>query len=564
MKNHIANIKNLPASIADVLQDIKLLPEIKKRTDIGFVIEAIHEYTDESGNNVFYRVRLKHPDSLEKWIRPLHYKDNKWIFQEPMISGLKPLYKLQNIVEKPDARVWICEGEWATDHLNRFFEEQNLRNTNIATTSGGAGTANQADWSPIIGHEIVIWPDNDPAGAKYSDAVATKLKDMNCDYKMVDIARLNLPSKGDVVDWLEINKQANFNDIDDLPFEDDSEEQPKSLSKFMLPAKKLMKLILPELEYVVYPFISTQSLSMVYAKRGIGKTWFSMQLAVSVALGKPFFAWEVPCQRRVLYIDGEMPLGTLQYRLNLLLSNEIPEYLNILSSEILWREGHSLNLNNPEDLEAIDTFLSELELVNERPELIIIDNLSSMSAGVDENGNSEMENLLRWLLKLRSQGYAVMLVHHAGKNGDQRGGSRREDFLDTSIKLNEVKDSFAEVNSGGANFIIEFLKIRGIRPNPYRLQVGLDTDDKGNAKWRSEGAEIHPAYFDSLKVIRDCAPSSQADIAKTLCISASAVSQQLKVAREKGYLEKKSLTLTKKGKAELNKYFTDTAELGLM
>ena len=31
-----------------------------------------------------------------------------------------------------------------------------------------------------------------------------------------------------------------------------------------------------------------------------------------------------------------------------------------------------------------------------------------------------------------------MFVHHAGKSGDQRGTSRREDLLDYSIRLAEV------------------------------------------------------------------------------------------------------------------------------
>jgi len=34
-----------------------------------------------------------------------------------------------------------------------------------------------------------------------------------------------------------------------------------------------------------------------------------------------------------------------------------------------------------------------------------------------------------WLLVLRRRGISVMVIHHAGKSGLQRGTSRREDVL---------------------------------------------------------------------------------------------------------------------------------------
>ena len=36
--------------------------------------------------------------------------------------------------------------------------------------------------------------------------------------------------------------------------------------------------------------------------------------------------------------------------------------------------------------------------------------------------------------------FSVLIVHHAGKGGQQRGTSRREDVLDTSISLRHPED----------------------------------------------------------------------------------------------------------------------------
>jgi predicted DNA-binding protein (UPF0251 family) len=251
-----------------------------------------------------------------------------------------------------------------------------------------------------------------------------------------------------------------------------------------------------------------------------------------------------------------MPLSLLQYRIKQLCLDKFTELLSILPSEYLWQNGQSLNLNDEADLDRIDELLVELKSDGTAPELIIIDNLSSMTAGLDENGNSDMDTLLRWLIKLRCQGYAVLIVHHAGKNGDQRGGSRREDLLDTSIKLTEVNKLFGD-NAVGASFNIEFVKTRGLRPVPDKLKVELTQDEIGGSKWLTEGAEILPAYYETLRIIRDCNPKTQVELAKKIGITPSAVNQQLKTAREKGLLEKNKLELTLKGKTEIDKYSQD-------
>lgn len=62
-----------------------------------------------------------------------------------------------------------------------------------------------------------------------------------------------------------------------------------------------------------------------------------------------------------------------------------------------------------------------------------------------------------WLLGLRRKGIAVLLIHHAGTNGRQRGPSRRADTLDTVIALRRPEDYSAEQ---GARFEVHFEKLR--------------------------------------------------------------------------------------------------------
>ncbi len=116
-----------------------------------------------------------------------------------------------------------------------------------------------------------------------------------------------------------------------------------------------------------------------------------------------------------------------------------------------------------------------LEALGRRPELIILDNLSSLGGGIDENDNSQLDAQLAWLVQLRFRGHSVLIIHHAGKSGDQRGASRREDLLDTTIKL--VAPTDADVmDRAGATFEVSFTKTRDITPDPDKLMLSLRTN----------------------------------------------------------------------------------------
>ena len=83
--------------------------------------------------------------------------------------------------------------------------------------------------------------------------------------------------------------------------------------------------------------------------------------------------------------------------------------------------------------------------------------------GQRESDTVGWTTMQQWLLRLRRRGVSVLVVHHAGKNGEQRGVSNREDLLDTSISLRRPSDySPAE----GARFEVHVAKGRGLRGAP--------------------------------------------------------------------------------------------------
>lgn len=71
----------------------------------------------------------------------------------------------------------------------------------------------------------------------------------------------------------------------------------------------------PPRENILDPWLPSQGLAMIYAMRGVGKTYFSLSLAVMVASGGSMHTWKSQRPRGVLYLDGEMPAVVMQERL---------------------------------------------------------------------------------------------------------------------------------------------------------------------------------------------------------------------------------------------------------
>src|SRR6476659_1123941 len=76
----------------------------------------------------------------------------------------------------------------------------------------------------------------------------------------------------------------------------------------------------------------------------------------------------------------------------------------------------------------------------ESVDLVILDNISTLVSSGRENDAESWNEMQAWLIKLRRQGKTVLLIHHAGRNENARGTSKREDVLDTVIQLKHPED----------------------------------------------------------------------------------------------------------------------------
>lgn len=82
-----------------------------------------------------------------------------------------------------------------------------------------------------------------------------------------------------------------------------------------LTMEAFMNMHLPERGFLLHPVIPAQGIVILFAPRGIGKTFTALSAALAVAGGATLFHWHAPNPKQVLYVDGEMPAQAMQDRL---------------------------------------------------------------------------------------------------------------------------------------------------------------------------------------------------------------------------------------------------------
>lgn len=286
-----------------------------------------------------------------------------------------------------------------------------------------------------------------------------------------------------------------------------------------------LKMKFPPRENILSPWLPTQGLCMVHATRGVGKTHFALGIGVAVASGGRFLNWQAPEPRGVLYIDGEMPGVVMQERLSQIIASADKEPvapLRIINPDL---QGQAMpNIATEAGQSMLEPHLDNISLV-------IVDNISTLCRGGRENDADSWQTMQDWALRLRTRGLSILFIHHAGKGGQQRGTSRREDILDSVINLRHASDYTADK---GACFEVHFEKNRGIYGDDIKpIEASLITRPDGIQSWAVKDVE------DSLteKVaayLNDGIP--QKEIAEMLGVTKGTVSKHKKKAYQEGLL----------------------------
>jgi putative DNA primase/helicase len=163
-----------------------------KHRELGKPIK-IWPYEDHAGQLLGYIARFDGPNGKE--FRPLTLwrlkagSETSWRWVG--WPAPRPLYGLRRLAERPSAPVVVCEGEKAADAAARL-----LPAFAAITSPNGSKSCDKADWSPLRGRAVTVWPDADAAGLAFAKAVVRAA----CDAGAASVTVVT-PPQGVPVGW---------------------------------------------------------------------------------------------------------------------------------------------------------------------------------------------------------------------------------------------------------------------------------------------------------------------------------------------------------------------------
>jgi hypothetical protein len=167
---------------------------------------------------------------------------------------------------------------------------------------------------------------------------------------------------------------------------------------------------LPELKQLFGNYILEGSAVLFPSERGVGKTFFLMQICLAVSKGFYWFLNEpIQLHGNTIYLDFELGERAFKRRLATL-------YEGLYHAALPAAPFKTLVVNAQGGLsKALDTFTGYVDQY--KPVLVVVDNLRTAFREVDHDKNSAMVNVIAGLMDLKNEkGFALVVAHHTKKN----------------------------------------------------------------------------------------------------------------------------------------------------
>jgi len=399
---------------------------------LGFTERALHPYLTGDGAEVFTVVRMKHPtwrelpederariiaelgslkpDDGGKIVRSMHLHGSRYVPKRPeSLPDGWPLYALDTVVNSADdVPVIVVEGEGCADALHKLGI--------VATTSGSASSDAGADWRPLAGRRVILWPDLDKPGAEYAERVRVRLSALRAVCEVIDVDTLGLPEKGDAVDWIKANPTATAADVLALP-----RMTAPAIERDGVELVCMADVEMRPVDWLWPGWLARGKLHVLAGSPGTGKTTIAMALAATVSTGGRWPDGE-QCgfgkPAHVLIWSGEDdPADTLAPRL----AAAGADLARVHAVKSVRIEGQPVPFDPAAHLPELAARMAELGDVG----LIVVDPIVSAVAG-DSHKNGEVRRALEPLVRLGQDfGCAVLGISHFSKGTSGKDPTER-------------------------------------------------------------------------------------------------------------------------------------------
>jgi hypothetical protein len=153
-------------------------------------------YRDRDGNVLFHVARYDRADGSKQlipytWGR-LNGNDPEW--RQKSFPSPRPLFGLDHLADRPSDPVLVVEGEKVAVAARKL-----VPGYVVVTWPTGAKSVKKADWTPLAGRDVVVWPDNDEPGLQAADDIVVALEGIASRVRIVNLPG-DLPEGWDLAD----------------------------------------------------------------------------------------------------------------------------------------------------------------------------------------------------------------------------------------------------------------------------------------------------------------------------------------------------------------------------
>ena len=348
--------------------------------------------------------------------------DSSWSMKRP--DGLLPIYYTNKY---PDKAIIINEGEKA------LMASEKIWDYDSCTWHGGVNAWQKADWSPIFGREVVIFPDNDEAGMKCASELSKYLKENNCKVKVIQ-PPADFNEKDDLYDAYESGYFKSSKDLENY-INANEVQRPRGALYFQTVNEIMDKMTEPD--WLVDRCIERATVTSIYGAPKSGKSFIAIAMACSIASGKDFYGFDTK-PSTVLYLAGEGHTAVARR-----IKSFEQFYSRSLDKAPLLISNRGSRIGDDSEFAMLQEVCRDIEREYGNVGMIIVDTLAR-NYGLNENSTEDMNKFIQRIDELKEEFQASMvIVHHTGhgSNGRARGSSVLPAALDYEFRVDRDKNS---------------------------------------------------------------------------------------------------------------------------
>ncbi len=386
---------------------------------------TVFDYVDEAGALLFQVGRIGSGDSKQiRQRRP----DGRGGYVTALGDARRVLYRLPEVLAARS--VMVVEGEKAVEAARDALAEVGLLGEYAVTTNpGGAGKWKAEFCEPLAGKSVFFLPDNDKAGIKHASGSKIFFDSSEFEAKPARLCKVDLPGlpeKGDISDFLALGGHiGEVLELCDASAPWDALNAPETP---LAPRFEVFSFAdlerMPSPRWLVRGLLVEETTSVLSADSGSFKSFFALDMALSVATGRDFHGREVKAGS-VVYVAAE-GFFTLRDR-----AKAWSQFHGVALPQNFHMLRVPMNVSDPAIAGA---FASQFAAFD--PALIVLDTLSQNAPGLSENSNDEMARFMAGMMATaRTLKAHVQAVHHHSKAGSLRGASAIHNNADAHISL---------------------------------------------------------------------------------------------------------------------------------